>query len=112
MDEPIRNELEEVRRQITAESLKSSYPVDVQQVLAYLGEHIFDESCDVNTVIDGSGIVGSEIRGRFKHHMHVPMHRYIEVRRIQAAVRLLRYDNLEMLEIAFSVGYANYRTFA
>lgn len=109
-DQVIQEELDFIREQIAAH-IALSYPKEVQAALCYLHDHFFEESCNVNTVVECSGAPKSGIHMRFKYHVSKTIRCYLEDLRMIAAMRLLWYDELEIFVIAFSIGYANYRTF-
>ena len=76
-----------------------------QRVLRCLHDHCFEEECNVNAIIEWSGVSKASIYARFKYYVGVGIHEYLEERRIQAAMRLLQHDELKIYVIAFSVGY-------
>ena len=107
-DRIIERELVLIKEEIT---LVDGFPGDVQRVLRCLHDHLFEESCNVNAILDCSGTVSPSIRARFKYHVGMKIHEYLTDQRMKAAIGLLRHNKLEIYVIAFSVGYANYRTF-
>jgi len=104
----IEQELVQVKEEQT---LVDGFPGDVQRVLLYLHDHLFEESCNVNAILECSGATSPSIRARFKYHVGMKIHGYLTDQRMRAVIRLLRHNTLEIYVIAFSVGYANYRTF-
>ncbi len=86
-------------------------PEDVKRVLRCIHDHLFDKSFDVNAIIACSGVRPSEIYGCFQYHIGISIREYLEDRRMEAAMRLLQYDELKVYDIAFSIGYASYRAF-
>ena len=88
-----------------------SAPLDVQRVLCCLREHLFEETCNVNAIVESCGVSTSDIHARFKYHTGMTIRRYLEKWRMEAARRLIQHDALEVGLVAFSVGYASHRTF-
>lgn len=104
----IEQELVQVKEEQT---LVDGFPGDVQRVLLYLHDHLFEESCNVNAILECSGATSPSIRARFKYYVGMKIHQYLTDQRMRAAIGLLQHEALEIYVIAFSVGYANYRTF-
>ena len=102
---------QELARAKVAITIRNSFPEDVQRVLSCLHDHFLDESFDVNAIIACSGARKAGIYARFKYHVGMSIREYLEDRRMEMAMRLLQYDAFKIYDIAFSVGYASYRTF-
>ena len=107
-DQIIERELAQVKE---AQAAIDGLPEDVERVLRCLHDHLFDESFDVNAIIVCSGARKSIIYSRFQYHIGISIREYLENRRMAAAKRLLQHDALKVYDVAFSVGYASYRTF-
>lgn len=90
----------------------NAFPGDVRQLLVYLHEHLFDESINVSTLLERSGTQGSSIRARFKRNLGKTLQVYLEEKRMLAAMRLLRYEWIDVSRIALEVGYAYPETFS
>ena len=88
------------------------FPQDVEQVLRYMHEHLFDETSNVDTIITCSHVQKATIYGRFKIYVGMSIREYWEDRRMRTAMRLLRIHELEIYLVAHYVGYANYTSFA
>lgn len=108
----IRKELDDQARRLSSEVPTESLPRDVQQMLECMHEHLFEPSLDVNKVLALCDIHSPGIYRRFALHVGVTPRRYLEDRRIMAAMRLLTFPKLKIGVISFSVGYADYETFA
>ena len=106
-DQIIERELAQVKE---AQAAIDGLPEDVERVLRCLHDHLFDESFDVNAIIVCSGARKSIIYSRFQYHIGMSIREYLEDRRMAAAIRLLQHDALKVYDVAFSVGYASYRT--
>ncbi|QXD16219.1 AraC family transcriptional regulator [Rhodocaloribacter litoris] len=87
-------------------------PVPVRKALAYIHEHLFEETLDVAAVCRHCGLNNHNISSRFKRHVGLGMRRYIERGRLEAAKRLLHHPELSILQIAWAVGYAYPESFA
>ena len=87
------------------------FPADVERVLRCLHDHLFDESFDVNVIIESSGVRKTEIYGRFKVCVGMSIRRYREIFRMKAARRLLCYDELGIFLIAYRLGYTSGTSF-
>ena len=107
-DQTIERELTQVKEKLTA---IDDLPEDVERVLRCLHDHFFDESFDVNAIIACSGVRQAEIYGRFKVHLRMGIREHLEALRMQAAVRLLGYDELGIFLIAYRLGYTSCNSF-
>ena len=104
----IERELAQVKEELL---LVDGFPGDVQRVLRCLHDHLFEEAYNVNAILECSGAASPSIRARFKYYVRMKIHQYLTDQRMRAAIRLLQHEALKIYVIAFSVGYANYRTF-
>ena len=104
----IEQELAQVQKEIL---VLEHFPPDVQRVLAYVRDHLFEEACNVNTIKENSGVRSGDIHARFKYYTGLSIRQYLEKWRLEAAMRLIRYEALQVYVIGFSVGYASYRSF-
>ena len=104
----IEQELAQVQKEIP---VLGHFPPDVQRVLVYLRDHLFEEACNVNAIKENSGVRSSDIHARFKYYTGLSIRQYVEKWRLEAATRLIRYETLKVYVIGFSVGYASYRSF-
>jgi len=107
-DQIIEWELAQVKEELP---VVDGLPEDVERVLRCLHDRLFDESFDVNAIIACSGARKSIIYARFEYYIGISIHKYLENRRMEAAMHLLQHDELKIYNIAFSVGYASYKTF-
>lgn len=105
-----------IRRELAAvqpmlETTNEQHPYDVQTALSYIHAHLFEEDLNVNTVLEACELRNHNISGRFRRHVGLSIRRYIEDRRIVAAMRLLSFDHVEIYLIAAAVGYAHHESF-
>lgn len=86
-------------------------PAPVRRALTCIHANLFDSQLDVTFVRVQCGLKNHNISCHFKHVIGQDMPRYIERQRLEAAKYLLRHTEEKVLEIAWSVGYANPETF-
>ena len=68
--------IEQVLAQVQKDMLcLESAPPDVQRVLCCLREHLFNESCNVNAIVECCGVSASGIHARFKYHTGMTIRR-------------------------------------
>lgn len=101
----------ELCKQFTQDYLKllesSKVPVydfRINKVLDYIMIH-YDENISLEDV---SSIVGMEVKNLsklFKKEMGIGFKKYIEEKKINRVINLLKYSNLSLLDIALSVGF-------
>lgn len=87
-------------------------PLVVQLATKRIRERIFDSDLTIRQVKERLGITSSTFAARFRRYHRRTPKRYARHLRVKAAKRLFRYEELSIMEIAFEVGYENYRTFA
>ena len=107
-DQTIERELTPVKERVIA---VDGLPEDIKRVLRCIRDHLFDESFDVNAIIACSGARKSIIYARFEYYIGISIHKYLEDRRMEAAIRLLGYDELEIFLIAYRLGYTSCSSF-
>lgn len=107
-DRIIERELAQVKEELIA---FDGFPGSVQRVLRCLHDHLFDESYNVNAILECSRSPKVNTRAQFKYHVGITIRCYLEALRMKAAMQLLEHNELEIFTIAFSIGYASYRTF-
>jgi two-component system response regulator YesN len=90
---------------------QADLPADVAQALACIHARLFEEELNVALVRDECGLLNHNISCRFKRAVGIGMRQYIERERLKAAEQLLHHDELSVLDIAWSVGYAYPETF-
>ena len=107
-DQTIERELTPVKERVIA---VDGLPEDIKRVLRCIRDHLFDESFDVNAIIACSGARKSIIYARFEYYIGISIHKYLEDRSMEAAIRLLGYDELEIFLIAYRLGYTSCSSF-
>ena len=105
----IDEELARFRRDLRPEV--SQMPHLVRSMLDYIHEHLFDPMLNANTVKARCGIRNNNIATRFRNAVGMGVRDYIEWLRMQAALRLLAYQHLEVFLIGLAVGYAYHESF-
>jgi AraC-like DNA-binding protein len=92
-------------------------PVDVQRIVDYIHEHLFDEHLSIATLLETLNIRSHNYSSRFRRAMYqcgqpsLTIRAYIEHHRIQAAILLLNHEHISVSQTAFSIGYSHYETF-
>ena len=107
----IEDELRRFRAELEA-SVDPSLPCKVVAVLQHIHAHLFSPDLHVEGALLACDIRSHEFQLRFRYRKRKTLHHYIEDRRVMVAIRLVAYSELRMSDVAFSVGYENYRTFA
>ena len=110
--EQVAAELAAFKQALRRRGAKADLPAGVEKALAYIHTNLFSETLDATRVRLQFRLTNNNIASRFKHHIGAEMQRYIESARLEAAKRLLRHEDLSVLKIAWSVGYAYPESFA
>ncbi len=101
----------------TLRTTASSLPDDVQRVLDYMHEHLFEEALTMHDVLARCHVRSHSFNARFKFALfqagwgQTSMWGYIQQQRVEAAKRLLQHQEIALFLIAVSVGFKHYETF-
>jgi len=87
-------------------------PSNLDPLLAYIEEHLFDPTLDVNQLKRGCGIRDNSVPIRFHATLGRTPHAYIEDRRLETARRLLSATSLRIWQVAELVGYSGIQVFS
>jgi len=91
---------------------RESVPSRVRPLLAYVEQHLFEKSLDVNQLKRACGVRDNTIPIRFTATLGRTPHRYIEDHRLETARRLLRDTDLKIWQVADLVGYSSIQVFS
>lgn len=105
----IRIILEDIRRERPPRLRE--LPRDIREILDYIDREIFDSRLNVAVLKSRCRIRDNNISSRFRYLMGVTIKAYIEDLRLRAAERLLRQGDLNVFDVAASVGYYHPQTF-
>jgi AraC family transcriptional regulator len=97
-----------VRRYVATEHHEEAMPLKrhlLNQVLHYIADHL-DRDLSIETLASVAGLSPSHFKVVFREAMGTSVHRYVIVRRVDAAVRLLE-NGTPALEAAMQAGFAN-----
>lgn len=84
----------------------------VRDVLAYIVDHLYDPGLTVSRVLEACSIRSHSFTHLFKYRQRRSVREWIEAARLRTARRMLSHDAIEITNIAFAVGYNDYRSFA
>lgn len=79
--------------------------------MRYIETRLFDPELNAKVIQHRCGLRDHNTSSRFRFYVGATIRDYLEVLRLEAAVRLLRESPATVLEVAFSVGYNNLQTF-
>lgn len=91
---------------------KKRAPVQLQPLLAYLEDHLFDPDLDANQLKRACGVRDNSLPIYFHHALSLPPYAYIEDCRLEVACRLLRDTDLKVWQIAQLLGYSTLQVFS
>lgn len=89
----------------------SALPRDVQAILEYIHQHLFEPALKVIAARRQCGVKNNNIATYFRQMMGMGIREYIEHRRMQAAMQLLAHEELEIFLIGLGVGYSHEESF-
>jgi AraC-like DNA-binding protein len=107
--EQIKNELARYKCEIRVK-LSGPHP-QVEGILLYIHEHLFDSGLSVKVIKSRCEIRNNNITTQFRCTVGVGLREYIEGHRLEAAARLLLTGALPVYIVAMSVGYSYHETF-
>ena len=88
----------------------SNMPTKMQQVLNYIDRH-FKETITLKQLAEVSYMSQTGLSKYFKKHMHIPLSQYIQRKRIEHAILLLKTTDYTILTIALECGFNNTANF-
>lgn len=83
----------------------------VNAILEYIEENLETKPMDINNLVDYSGYSRRYLQQLFTKTMGIPVGRYILLRRITRAAILLRFTNLNIVDISERLFYDSQQTF-
>ncbi|MEO1083729.1 MAG: helix-turn-helix domain-containing protein [Acidobacteriota bacterium] len=90
----------------------SKAPQRLKPLLAYIEEHLFDPSLDVNQLKRNCGVRDNSVPIQFHSAVGRPPHGYIEDRRLETACKLLSDSNIKIWQISELLGYSSIQVFS
>ena len=87
-------------------------PLQVEEALAYIHTHLFDEELSFGCVCGQCGLRNHNTSSHFKRAVGMGMRAYIERHRLEAAKLLLQGRRAYVLHIAWAVGFTHPESFA
>jgi AraC-like DNA-binding protein/tetratricopeptide (TPR) repeat protein len=91
---------------------RAQAPQRLKPLLAYIEEHLFDPSLDVNQLKRNCGVRDNSVPIQFHSAVGRPPHGYIEDRRLETACRLLGESALKIWQISEVLGYSSIQVFS
>jgi AraC-like DNA-binding protein len=86
-------------------------PREIREVLAHIHQNLFDLRLNVRHLKSCCRIRDNNVSSRFRYLMGMTIKQYVEILRMEAASRLLRKEEIGILDVSVSVGYHNLQTF-
>lgn len=108
----IQKELQSFLEILLNEPISEDFPLQVRCVLAAIHRHLFKPELNVKWALAACNIRSNSFRDEFKFYCQTTMRRYIEDKRMLAAMLLLGMEDLDVTLIAMSIGYTSHRSFA
>lgn len=91
---------------------RANAPQRLKPLLAYIEEHLFDPSLDVNQLKRNCGVRDNSVPIQFHSAVGRPPHGYIEDRRLETACRLLGESPMKIWQISEVLGYSSIQVFS
>ena len=91
---------------------RANCPQRLKPLLAYIEEHLFDPSLDVNQLKRNCGVRDNSVPIQFHSAVGRPPHGYIEDRRLETACRLLGESPMKIWQISEVLGYSSIQVFS
>jgi|GEM_PF-3030329 len=108
----IQAELRFVVEEFRSSTLNDELPQSVRRALIFIHDHLFEDTLDASYVRRQCNLHNNNVSSRFKRLVGMGMRQYIEYGRMEAAGRLLQYEHLSIVQIAWAIGYAYPESFA
>ncbi len=81
------------------------FPSEVQTMLKYIHEHLFEETLTVERVKEACKLKNNNVTTKFLQTVGVGTREYIVSQRLKAAASVLHTSEASMYQIAFAVGF-------
>lgn len=91
---------------------RANAPQRLKPLLAYIEEHLFDPTLDVNQLKRNCGVRDNSVPIQFHSAVGRPPHGYIEDRRLETACRLLGESPMKIWQISEVLGYSSIQVFS
>ncbi len=91
---------------------RAKAPQRLKPLLAYIEEHLFDPTLDVNQLKRACGVRDNSVPIQFHSAVGRPPHGYIEDRRLETGCRLLANTGLKIWQISELLGYSSIQVFS
>ena len=91
---------------------RAKAPQRLKPLLAYIEEHLFDPTLDVNHLKRACNVRDNSVPIQFHSAVGRPPHGYIEDRRLETACRLLANSDLKIWQISELLGYSSIQVFS
>ena len=83
----------------------SLFPENVQRMLRYAHDHLFEETLTVERVMADCGLRNHNVTSRFRVAVGIGMHEYIVNQRLKAAASVLSKNEVNIYLVASAIGY-------
>ena len=91
---------------------RAKAPQRIKPLLAYIEDHLFDPTLDVNHLKRACNVRDNSVPIQFHSAVGRPPHGYIEDRRLETACRLLATTDLKIWQIAELLGYSSIQVYS
>lgn len=81
------------------------FPIEVQTMLKYIHEHLFEETLTVEKVKESCRLRNNNITTKFWQNVGTGTREYIVSQRLKAAASILHATEVSMYQVAFAVGF-------
>lgn len=81
------------------------FPIEVQTMLKYIHEHLFEETLTVEKVKEACRLKNNNITTKFWQNVGTGTREYIVTQRLKAAASILHATEVSMYQVAFAVGF-------
>ncbi|MBI3586887.1 MAG: helix-turn-helix transcriptional regulator [Ignavibacteriales bacterium] len=81
------------------------FPSEVQIMLRYIHEHLFEETLTVESVKEACQLKNNNVTTKFLQTVGVGTREYIVSQRLKAAASILHTTEVSIYQIAFAVGF-------
>lgn len=91
--------------------IPSGVPDDVHRSLAYIHDHVYDETLTVSSMRKALMLSDNNFSTRFRHYIGLGLKEYIISIRLETAKLLLADTQHSVLAIAYEIGYSSLSAF-
>lgn len=101
----VQSELKRYQAELKLSDTARLHP-DIAVLVDLIHDHLFEEDLSFKKLQAMSGLRNNNVSSYFKLYVGVGVREYIEERRMEVALRILKHEKLPLLAVSMAIGYS------